>query len=283
MENFKYIEKENYKDNNNTTNFNNSNINININTNINKNKYKNNQEYENENIYNEKKILIILTSGFLGMQISESGKLENHKGFLFNYMKNHQNFCDLNYLKNNYPQEFIENYLLTPPTIQDRRILYKVKELDEIESSSNISLKTWKNIGNCIKDNYVEFDAFIILHGTDTINYTASILSFMLENLNKPVILTGALIPIYKMRNDAQKNIIDSIQIAGNFYIPEVCVVFDSVLYRGNRIIKNDNMHMSAFESPNYSPLGLIGNIIKIKWDVINSPPKEDFTYFDVK
>ena len=124
--------------------------------------------------------------------------------------------------------------------------------------------------------------AFVILHGTDTMNYTASILSFILENLNKPVILTGALIPIYNMRNDAQKNIIDALQIAGNFYIPEVCVIFDSVLYRGNRIIKNDNMHLSAFESPNLIPLGEIGNKIKINWDIILSPPKEEFSLFEV-
>jgi lysophospholipase len=241
------------------------------------------KEFEPKILHTQKKVLIIHTSGFLGMQLSESGELVCNKGFLSNYMKNHQNFCDLNYLKNNYPKEFQEDYLLTPPTIQDRRILYKLIELDEIESSSNMSLKTWKDIGNCIKDNYSQFDAFVILHGTDTMNYTASILSFMLENLNKPVILTGALIPIYKMRNDAQKNLIDALYISGNFYIPEVCVVFDSVLYRGNRIIKNDNMSLSAFESPNYSQLGNIGNIIKIKWDKINSPPKEDFAYFDVK
>jgi len=250
--------------------------------NENKNLYKNSNIKNSEICLKEKKVLIIYTSGFLGMEKTESGDLVIEKGFLYNYMKNHPNFSDKNYLMNYYPEKLIEEFLITPPTVQERRILYKIKEIDEIKVSSNISLKIWKNIGNCIKDNYEDFDAFVILHGTDTMNYTASILSFMLENLNKPVILTGALIPLQNMRNDAQKNIIDALHIAGNFYIPEVCVVFDSVLYRGNRIIKNDNMHLSAFQSPNLAPLGYIGNTIKIEWDIINSPPKEEFSYFDV-
>jgi len=230
----------------------------------------------------EKKILIIYSSGYFGMQKTETGFLCK-KNFLLNYMRNHPNFCDRDALYTYHEKNpRLHNFLVSPPSIHNRRIIYKILETEEISDSSNMNLDLWKSIGGLIKENYDEYDAFVVIHGTDTMNYTASVLSFMLENLNKPVILTGSQIPLIEMRNDAQRNLIDTLTIAGSYHIPEVCIMFDSVLYRGNRTIKNDNMRLSAFECPNMNPLGEIGIKININWEYILPPPKEEFSYFDV-
>ena len=99
--------------------------------------------------------------------------------------------------------------------------------------------------------------------------FTASMLSFMLENLGKPVIMTGSQIPLIEMRNDAEKNLIDSMTLAGFYNIPEVSIMFCSNLYRGNRTIFNDNIDLNAFECPNIKPLANIGVQIKVNWDLI--------------
>jgi lysophospholipase len=145
-----------------------------------------------------------------------------------------------------------------------------------------MNLEYWKKIGRSIEKFYYKYDSFIILHGTDTMNYTASILSFMLENLNKLVILTGSQIPLVEMRNDAQKNLIDALTIAGTYDIPEVCLLFDSKMFRGNRTIKNDNINLDAFESPNLPPLVKIGINIKVNLDLILLKNIQNFNYFEV-
>lgn len=104
--------------------------------------------------------------------------------------------------------------------------------------SSNIDVYDQVKIASMVKDNYKNFDAFIILHGTDTLAYTASSLSFMLENLNKPVILTGSQIPILELKNDAVDNFLGSLLIAGQYQIPEVMIFFGNRLLRGNRSTK---------------------------------------------
>ena len=110
-----------------------------------------------------------------------------------------------------------------------------------------------------IYDVYYDFDAFIVLHGTDTISYTASSLSFMLENLNKPVVLTGSQIPILELKNDAVDNFLGALLIAGHYQIPEVTIYFGNKLLRGNRTTKISTSKLSAFDSPNFSPLAEIG------------------------
>ena len=120
-----------------------------------------------------------------------------------------------------------------------------------------------------IKDNYHDFDAFVILHGTDTMSYTASGLSFMLENLNKPVILTGSQIPILELKNDAVDNFLGSLLIAGQYSIPEVVIYFGNKLLRGNRSHKQSTSAFVAFETPNLGILGEIGVNFTIHWDRI--------------
>ena len=131
--------------------------------------------------------------------------------------------------------------------------------------SSNMSPSVWTEIAILIKENYEKYDGFVILHGSDTMAYTASALSFMLEGLNKAVILTGSQIPIGARRSDAKENLITAVEIANSGKVSEVCIFFEDQLYRGNRTVKVNTEHFEAFESPNYPILAEAGVNIKYK------------------
>lgn len=136
--------------------------------------------------------------------------------------------------------------------------------LRDIIDSSNMKPANWIELAQIIQKNYGQFDSFVILHGTDTMAYTASALSFMLVNLAKPVILTGAQLPIGVARSDARENFITALEIAaakrdGKPIVPEVCVYFNSQLLRGNRATKQESVHFNAFHSENYPRLALAG------------------------
>lgn len=140
--------------------------------------------------------------------------------------------------------------------------------------SSNMSPATWKKIALTIKKNYSDFDGFVILQGTDTMAYTASALSYMFENLDKPIVLTGSQLPIGTLRTDGKENIITSVEIAaakssGKSIVPEVCIYFDFQLFRGNRTVKRDSEQFSAFHSVNYPPLAIAGVDIKYRNEFI--------------
>ena len=148
--------------------------------------------------------------------------------------------------------------------------------------SSNMSPEIWVKLVNLIHDNYTSYDGFIILHGSDTMAFTASALSFMLENLAKPVILTGAQLPIGEIRTDAKENIITAMEIAaakknGKARVPEVCIYFDYYLFRGNRTKKYNTETFEAFNSFNYPPLAEAGIDIKYNDQFILECPKELF------
>jgi L-asparaginase len=135
--------------------------------------------------------------------------------------------------------------------------------------SSNMNPKKWIEIASIIEDNYSKFDGFVVLHGSDTMSYSASAMSFMLENLDKPVIFTGSQLPIGDLRTDAKENLITAIQMAslqqkGKAVIQEVCLYFEYKLYRGNRTTKINAEHFNAFASPNYPPLAVSGVHLKI-------------------
>ncbi|MBA4303122.1 MAG: L-asparaginase 1 [Sphingobacteriaceae bacterium] len=136
--------------------------------------------------------------------------------------------------------------------------------------SSNMTPEIWIHMANIIGQHYHTHDGFVILHGSDTMAYTASALSFLLENLDKCVVLTGSQLPIGHVRTDAKENLITSIEIAaacdehGNSRVPEVCLYFDYQLYRGNRVIKYNAEKFEAFHSPNYPPLAEAG--IRIRY-----------------
>lgn len=143
--------------------------------------------------------------------------------------------------------------------------------------SSDIQPDTWVKLALTIQEHYDEFDGFVVLHGTDTMAHTASALSFMLENLSKPVIFTGAQLPIGMMRSDAKENLLTSIEIAsakenGLPIVPEVCIFFEDTLFRGNRTTKKNAEHFNAFNSYNYPPLAKAGVHIKYFRSYIHYP-----------
>jgi L-asparaginase len=152
------------------------------------------------------------------------------------------------------------------------KLLQKIPELKQLEcdietvsfetpiDSSDMNPKKWTEIAVIIENNYTQFDGFVVLHGSDTMSYSASALSFMLENLSKPVIFTGSQLPIGDLRTDAKENLITAIQIAslqqdGKPVIREVCLYFEYKLYRGNRTTKINSENFNAFISPNYPTL----------------------------
>lgn len=132
-------------------------------------------------------------------------------------------------------------------------------ETPTLLDSSRMKAKDWNMIGSVIAENYTKYDGFVILHGTDTMAYTASALSFMLKGLNKPVILTGSQIPLCETRSDGRDNLITSMMIAGEGKVKEVCIYFGGMLLRGNRTTKYSADGMQAFVSPNYPPLATAG------------------------
>jgi L-asparaginase len=145
-----------------------------------------------------------------------------------------------------------------------------VLTFDKLLDSSNMNPEVWVMLAEIIEENYAKYDSFVILHGTDTMAYTASALSYLLENLNKPVILTGAQLPIGVARTDAKENFITALEIAASQThnrptVSEVCIYFNSLLLRGNRARKHESVQFNAFESENYPILAEAG--IKIEYN----------------
>jgi L-asparaginases, type I len=187
-------------------------------------------------------VLLIYTGGTIGMiENPETGALEN---FNFDHLLKHvPELKKFNY--------HISSYQFDPPI-----------------DSSDMEPQAWAKLVKIINYNYDSYDGFVILHGTDTMAYTASALSFMLENLSKPVILTGSQLPIGVLRTDGKENLITAIEIAaakinGKAVVPEVCIFFENHLMRGNRTTKINAENFNAFRSFNYPPLARVGIHIK--------------------
>jgi len=147
-----------------------------------------------------------------------------------------------------------------------------ILEQQPLLDSANMHPDRWWSIAQAIALNYDHYSGFVVLHGTDTMAYTASALPFMLQGLNKPVIVTGSQIPLCEVRNDAQENLITSMLIAARYPIPEVCLYFGGHLMRGCRSVKIDAQGFQAFASPNYPLLGQVGIDIDIFWERIRTP-----------
>ena len=141
----------------------------------------------------------------------------------------------------------------------------EVIQFSPLLDSSNMGIQEWNRIGRTIEQNYDRFDGFVVLHGTDTMAYSASALSFMLENLRKPVVFTGSQIPLCEVRSDGYNNIITSLIIAADGIVNEVCIYFDGKLIRGCRSTKLSSTRFSAFESPNCESLADVGIHIRYK------------------
>ncbi|CAO3587890.1 unnamed protein product [Absidia cylindrospora] len=162
--------------------------------------------------------------------------------------------------------------LITPVSLYGKRIRYSILEYDPLLDSCNMTMEDWVRIAKDIEVNYAYFDAFIVLHGTDTMAYTASALSFMLEELGKTVIITGSQVPLTEVRNDAVENLLGALTIAGHFVIPEVSLYFGKKLYRGNRTSKISAVDFEAFDSPNIPSLVDVGIDIDVRWPLVLRP-----------
>ncbi|KAI9818266.1 MAG: hypothetical protein M1832_004482 [Thelocarpon impressellum] len=225
----------------------------------------------------ESRVLVIMTGGTICMKRSELGFVPA-RGFLEAAMAPRPSFNDGS---NPEPlvvvagqgQKMPLRSLRTPVSAYDRQVRYAVLEFEELLDSSSIDAKGWNEIAKAVARNYQLFDAFVVLHGTDSLAYTCSALSFMLENLGKPVIFTGSQVPMLELQNDATDNLLGSLVMAGHFMIPEVCLFFNYELFRGNRATKTSANDFSAFSSPNHPPLATMTSLrTSVSWPLIYRP-----------
>lgn len=173
---------------------------------------------------------------------------------------------------------YVEHALAQIPALTHHDMpAYTIKEYQPLLDSSNMTLNEWNRIAHDISESYTHFDGFVIFHGTDTMAYTASALSFMLEHLGKPVIVTGSQIPLSEIRNDAIDNVITSLWLCAHQPINEVCIYFNQHLLRGNRAQKISAQRFNAFDSPNYPHLASIGIDIELHQHLLQKPPVAPF------
>jgi L-asparaginase len=185
-----------------------------------------------------RRVLLIYTGGTIGMVKSPQGYVP----------------------KKHFLQKKLKSFLDMYPKSQKTGIAeYDIIEMNPLLDSSNMTPKDWNKIIEKIQNNYGKYDAFIVIHGTDTMAYSSSAISFAFKNLTKPIIFTGSIIPLAKLRNDGDNNLITSMVLASNFNIPEVMLVFNNQILRGNRAKKVSSNKLNAFQSPNYPQLGAFG------------------------
>nr|AZK16023.1 L-asparaginase [Vibrio alginolyticus] len=205
-----------------------------------------------------KHIYIAYTGGTIGMQKSDHGYVPV-AGFMEKQLSKHAR--------------------VSPSEMPD----YTIHEYDPLIDSSDMTPADWQQIADDIRDNYDKYDGFVILHGTDTMAYTASALSFMLENLGKPVIVTGSQIPLAELRSDGQANLLNALHIAANYPINEVTLFFNNQLMRGNRSTKSHADGFNAFTSPNLPPLLEAGINIQVSNSVtVGAQPEGEFKVHNI-
>eukprot|EP00301_Raphidiophrys_heterophryoidea_P020800 c5399_g1_i1.p1 GENE.c5399_g1_i1~~c5399_g1_i1.p1 ORF type:complete len:671 (+),score=149.68 c5399_g1_i1:88-2013(+) len=214
-------------------------------------------------------VLVIYTGGTIGMVHTENGYAPK-KDFFISLLRASPIFHDPTFILP--PEQVRPDILVTPPSAFDRRVVYHIMEYEPLVDSSNMDMKDWKRIASDIHRHYQEYEAFVVLHGTDTMAYTASALSFMFENLGKTIIITGSQVPLTEQRNDARENLLGALTIAGHFCIPEVLLMFNNQLLRGNRSQKVNSSDYAAFDSPNLSPIAKMGITIDVHWQMVYRP-----------
>jgi len=193
------------------------------------------------------RIFVAYTGGTIGMRRTEDGGYAPASGYLQARMR------DI-------------------PAFQEEAVpAYDVYEFDPLLDSSNMTPAHWLQIAEVIQTKWDAYDGFLVVHGTDTMAFTASALSFMLDPLDKPVVLTGSQIPLAETRNDAQGNLLTSLLLLGAYSdrLPGVYLFFDDHLYRGNRTTKVNADAFAAFASPNFSPVGRVGINVEIDWSLV--------------
>ena len=199
----------------------------------------------------QSQLLVIYTGGTIGMMLDKSS--ETLKPFDFEHLYN------------------------SIPVLSNFNCCIDVHSFDPVIDSSNVNPGFWIKLAEVIEENYEKYDGFVVLHGTDTMSYSASALSFMLENLNKPVIFTGSQLPMGIIRTDGRDNFINAIEIASaksedTPIVPEVAIYFENRLFRGNRTTKFNAEHFNAFVSGNYPVLAEVGVHIRYNTNFILKP-----------
>lgn len=199
------------------------------------------------------KILILYTGGTMGMKPMLGGSLAPAKGYLTEQIKG------------------------LPENSRDEMPDFDIVEYDPLIDSSCMGPKHWSRIATDIQNAYMDYDGFVVIMGTDTMAYASSMLSFMLENLDKTVVFTGSQIPFAEIYNDARRNLLVSMLFAANSTFPEVVVVFNDKVMRANRTVKVNSRGLDAFHSPNYPPLADLATTIVQHRERGLPPPRERF------
>ena len=218
----------------------------------------------------QRRVLILYTGGTIGMQQTPQGYAPV-PGWLEGQLRSMPQFQD--------PDQPPGT---TPPSRFGQRVSWNLLEFSPLLDSSNIGVHDWRRIAEAIRDHYDGFDAFIVLHGTDTMSYTASALSFMLADLGKTVVLTGSQIPLGHVRNDAVENLLGALTLAGHYDIPEVGLYFRGKLFRGNRTQKVDAAGLEAFDAGNLGPLATIGVNVSVDWSRVRPGPRRQLRYLPI-
>lgn len=205
----------------------------------------------------EKSVYIAYTGGTIGMERAEVG-YRPAPGFL--------------------ARQMAESRTLHRPGMPR----YEIHEYRPLLDSANMTPADWVKIGRDLQARYRDFDGFIVLHGTDTMAYSAAALSFMFENLGKPIVFTGSQVPLMEIRTDARENLINALLIAAEPAIPEVCLFVGNRLLRGNRATKVSAERYLAFDSPNYPPLGDAEVELEVHRRLLLPPPTHAVRFHEV-
>ncbi|XP_069360524.1 L-asparaginase 1 isoform X1 [Maniola hyperantus] len=223
---------------------------------------------------NERTVLVLYTGGTIGMVKNKDGVLIPQKGAFENLIRGYPQLHDNMFWRQRLSEaSFDTSFLVLPEAKElDVRIFYKIVEYETLLDSSNMTEVEWIKISEDIMKYYEHYDGFVVLHGTDTLSYTASAISFMFENIGKAVVFTGSQIPIFEPRSDGADNFVSSLLIAGGLNIPEVTVYFGSKLFRGNRTRKVSVNNLYAFDSPNCVPLVDVGIDFEVNKKAIFKP-----------
>nr|CAD2142000.1 unnamed protein product [Meloidogyne enterolobii] len=217
----------------------------------------------------ESKVLVLYTGGTIGMKCCCEGVYAPEQHYLPKIITNLPPLNDKEFVEYAYADAQLRPYALPLVRGMKKRVVYWLVEYEPLLDSSDMTFDDWTRIAKDIRKSYSAYDGFVVLHGTDTLAYTACALSFMMENLGKPVVITGAQIPVGEVRSDGRENMIGALIVAGNFDIPEVCVLFNNRLFRGNRCTKIDNRGLEAFDSPNMAPLATMDISINVNYESI--------------
>ncbi|XP_046971528.1 L-asparaginase [Vanessa cardui] len=223
---------------------------------------------------NERRVLVLYTGGTIGMVKNKDGVLIPQKNAFENLIRGYPQLHDNMFWRHRLSDaDFDTSFLVLPEAKElDMRICYKIIEYENLLDSSNMTEVEWIRIAEDIMKYYEQYDGFVVLHGTDTLSYTASALSFMFENIGKAIVFTGSQIPIFEPRSDGADNFVSSLLIAGGLNIPEVTIFFGSKLFRGNRTRKISVNNFYAFDSPNCVPLVDVGIDFEVNKKAIFKP-----------